>query len=73
MIYIHYWNARPSNRFKRENILLGGGAKVKSTLLRDPSTVNNPLSDIWVNSVSYVSKNKSAKLGYINTIYNREE
>jgi len=60
-----HWNGRPPSRFKRENTTVGGGyLRLKSTLLRDPSTVNNPLSDIWVNSASCVSKNKSARPGY---------
>ncbi len=60
-----HWSGRPPSRFKRENTTVGGGyLRLKSTLLRDPSTVNDPLKDIWVNSASCVSKNKSAKVGY---------
>lgn len=59
------WDGRPPSRYKRENTTVSGGhLRLKSTLLRNPSTVNDPLSDIWVNAASCVSKNNTARHGY---------
>lgn len=63
--YHPHWAGRPPSKFKKGNAFVEGGyLKLRSTLLKDPSTVNNPLSDIWVNAAACVSKDKSAKPGY---------
>ncbi|KAA1244053.1 RICIN domain-containing protein [Aquimarina sp. RZ0] len=63
--YHPHWSGRPPSRFKRGNAFVEGGyLKLRSTLLKNPSRVDNPLKDIWVNSAACVSKGKTAKPGY---------
>ncbi len=63
--YHPHWSGRPPSEFKKGSAYVEGGyLKLKSTLKKDPSTVNNPLEDIWVNSAACVSKGWDAKPGY---------
>ncbi len=63
--YHPHWKGRPPSEFKKGNAFVQGGLlKLRSTLKRHPSTVNNPFKDIWVNSAACVSKGKTAKPGY---------
>ncbi|WP_223148871.1 carbohydrate-binding protein [Aquimarina sp. RZ0] len=60
-----HWAGRPPSKFKKGNAFVEDGyLKLRSTLLRNPNSVNNPLSDIWVNSAACVSKGKTARSGY---------
>ncbi len=63
--YHPHWAGRPPSKFKKGNAFVRGGyLQLRSTLMKDPSTVRNPLKDIWVNAAACVSKEKSAKPGY---------
>ncbi|SNR17473.1 RICIN domain-containing protein [Tenacibaculum jejuense] len=63
--YHPHWSGRPPSAFKKGNAFVEGGyLKLRSTLKRDPSTVNNPLKNVWVNSAACVSKGWDAKPGY---------
>ncbi len=63
--YYPHWSGRPPSAFKKGNAFVEDGyLKLRSTLKKDPSTVNNPLKDVWVNSAACVSKGWDAKPGY---------
>ena len=63
--YHPHWSGRPPSEFKKGNAFVENGyLKLRSTLKKNPSTVNNPLKDIWVNSAACVSKGWNAKPGY---------
>lgn len=60
-----HWNGRAPSNFKKGNAYVeNGNLKLKSGVRKDPSTVNNPEVDIWVDAAACVSKEKSAKVGY---------
>ncbi|MEM6831721.1 MAG: beta-porphyranase [Bacteroidota bacterium] len=60
-----HWSGRPPSNFKKGNAFLqDGNLRLKSDLLKDPSEVDDPFSDIWVNAAACVSKDWSAKPGY---------
>jgi beta-porphyranase len=64
------WSGRAPSEFKKGNAYVKDGKLcLKSGVKRDPSTVGNPLSDIWVDAAACVSKNKSAKPGYYYETY----
>ncbi len=63
--YHPQWVGRQPSAFKKGNAYVEDGyLKLKSTLKKHPSTVNNPLKDVWVNSAACVSKGWDAKPGY---------
>lgn len=63
--YHPHWSGRPPSAFKRGNAFVEGGyLKLRSGVRRHPSTVNNPLRDVWVDAAACVSKQKSARPGY---------
>jgi Secretion system C-terminal sorting domain/Glycosyl hydrolases family 16 len=64
------WSGRAPSAFKKGNAYVKDGKLcLRSGIKRDPSTVNNPLSDVWVDAAACVSKNKSAKPGYYYEAY----
>ncbi len=63
--YHPHWVGRAPSNFKKGNAYVeNGNLKLKSGVRKDPSTVNNPEVDIWVDAAACVSKAKSAKVGY---------
>ncbi|CAL66685.1 carbohydrate binding domain-containing protein [Christiangramia forsetii] len=63
--YHPHWAGRAPSKFKKGNAFVENGRlNLRSTLLKDPSEVEDPDTDIWVNSAAMVSKDWSAKPGY---------
>lgn len=68
--YHPHWSGRAPSAFKKGNAFVeNGNLCLRSTLKKDPSTVNDPFNDIWVNAAACVSKEKSAKPGYYYEAY----
>jgi Secretion system C-terminal sorting domain/Glycosyl hydrolases family 16 len=64
------WAGRAPSAFKKGNAFVKNGKLcLRSGVKRNPSTVGNPLSDIWVDAAACVSKNKTAKPGYYYEAY----
>ena len=63
--YHDNWKGRPPSAFKKGNAFVENGKLLlRSTMRRDPSTVNNPFKDVWVDAAACVSKENTAKPGY---------
>ncbi|WP_010522952.1 T9SS type A sorting domain-containing protein [Aquimarina agarivorans] len=63
--YHPFWKGRLPSQFKKGNATQSGGfLRLKSTLFRNPNSVNNKFKDHWVDAAAVVSKNKSATPGY---------
>ena len=63
--YHPFWKGRLPSQFKKGNTTQSGGfLRLKSTLFRNPNSVNDKFKDHWVDAAALVSKNKSAKPGY---------
>ena len=63
--YHPHWEGRAPSKFLKGNAFVEDGfLKLRSTLMKDPSTVKDKFKDMWVNSAACVSKQNSAKPGY---------
>lgn len=59
------WSGRAPSAFKKGNCFVKDGfLNLKSGVQKDPSTVNDPFSDIWVDAAACATKEKLAKSGY---------
>ncbi|WP_075590928.1 family 16 glycosylhydrolase [Labilibacter marinus] len=59
------WDGRAPSQFKKGNAFVENNQLLlRSTLKKDPNTVDDKFKDIWVNSAACVSKERSAKPGY---------
>ena len=63
--YHPHWEGRAPSKFLKGNAFVEDGyLKLRSTLMKDPSTVEDKFKDMWVNSAACVSKQRTAKPGY---------
>ena len=63
--YHPHWEGRAPSKFLKGNAFVEDGyLKLRSTLMKDPSTVKDKFKDMWVNSAACVSKQKTAQPGY---------
>lgn len=60
-----HWSGRAPSKFKKGNAYVAdGNLKLKSGVMKDPATVDDPENDIWVDAAACVSKGWTAKPGY---------
>ena len=60
-----YWSGRDPSVFLDENISVANGKlRIRNTVWKDPATVTDPTSDVWVGAGCVTSINNTAHYGY---------